>query len=132
MKLSRLKKKKQKTKHLQHACVVVVVAEDVLLTKTTGRISLYFFTHPFSQKYIKKKSGGLNGIPLVQLTGCEVQGNSRRLLRVSLAGRFEVFHSFTLSSLFGVSVEHVALAFVTHKAFPSVSPKPLVAFQARV
>lgn len=47
-------KKKQKTKHLQHACVVVV-AEDFLLTKTTGRISLYFFTHPFSQKYLKKK-----------------------------------------------------------------------------
>lgn len=59
-----IKKTKQKTKHLQHACVVVVVvAEDVLLTKTTGRISLYFFTHPFSQKYIKKKKWGAEWYP---------------------------------------------------------------------
>lgn len=68
----------------------------------------------------------------MQLTGCEVEGNSRPSLRASLAGHFEGFHSFTLSSLFGVSVEHVALAFITHKAFPSLSLKPLVAFQARV
>lgn len=68
-------------------------------------------------------------IPLVQLTGCEVEGNSRPSLRVSLAGHFEVFRSFTLSPLFGVSVEHVALAFTTHKAFPCSSLKLLVAFR---
>lgn len=89
---------------------------------------MYFFTHPFFQKCSNKKR--LNCIPLVQLTGCEVEGNSRSALRLSLAGHFEVFHSFTLSSLFSVSVEHVALAVTTHKDV--WSSKLLVAFQARV
>lgn len=61
-----------------------------------------------------------------------VEESDKRSLRVSLAGHFEVFYSFTLSSPAGVSVEHVTLAYITHKAFLSMSLKLLVTFQSRV
>lgn len=101
-------------KHLQQVCFVV--PEDHR-GPDRQRESVCISSHILFPRNVKKN--GLNWIPLVQLTGCEVEGNSRPSLRVSLAGHSEVFHSFTLSSLFGVSVEHVALASVTRKVLPS-------------